>query len=87
MLTLHIQNFQSIKKFLLVPGFILVIYDAQSMTMQTYEHRASGYASGLGKTGLLIFNLRPVFATCYISLLPIVSLSSNPSDHGRFYFC
>lgn len=83
-----IEHFQCIKKFLLVPVFIPVPYEVQSMTVSIQEHAASGCISGPGKIGMLIFSLftDTVCDICGISLLSKVSLRSNPRDHVKFNF-
>lgn len=87
-LSINITHWAFSIQFLLLPGFILVTYDVQSMTLSIYEQTASGSSSGPGKVGLLIFSLfmDTVCDICGISLLSKVSLSSNPRDHVKFYF-
>lgn len=50
--------------------------------------QVGGCSSGPGKIGLLICSLftDTVCHTCGIPLLSIVSHSSNPRDHVKFYF-
>lgn len=83
-----IEHFQGMKKFLLLPGFIPVTCEVQSISVSIYEHTASGCISGLGKIGLLILSLLmdTLCDICGISLLSKVSLSSNPRDHVKFNF-
>lgn len=81
-----IEHFQCIKKFLLVPGFIPVTSEVQSMTVSmNIQH---GCISGPGKIAPLIFSLftDAVCDICGISLLSKVSLSSNPRDHVKLNF-